>query len=235
MKVDLSEKDRQELERIARSSRDGHLLKRAQSLLALAEGEPLQQLIGRMRIGRSTLYEWVWRLEEQTEEPLPLRLADRPRPGRPAEKRRTLKKRLEALMQQKPAEYGYRYADWTAELLTLQAGAEGLAGQARTVRRAWRGWRIVLFLDRASAHEAAASRALALRLGVELRRLPTACPELNPLEGLWRWLKGKVLANRQLQPFTQTVQQALSALDALRPQDVLRISGVTSGDFWMAT
>ncbi len=70
---------------------------------------------------------------------------------------------------------------------------------------------------------------------MELRRLPTACPELNPVEGLWRWLKGKVLANRQLQPFSETVQQALSALDSLSCSDVLRISGIMSGHFWLPT
>ena len=64
---------------------------------------------------------------------------------------------------------------------------------------------------------------------------PPPARNCNPLEGLWRWLKGKVLANRQLQPFTQTVAQALSALDELHPQDIVRITGVASGNFWMAT
>ena len=87
-------------------------------------------------MGRSTLYEWAGRLEAQSEEPLPLRLADRPRPGRPAEKRRLLKKRLEALLQHKPHEYGYRYSDWTSELLMVQATSEGLQVGDSTVRRA---------------------------------------------------------------------------------------------------
>ncbi len=112
---------------------------------------------------------------------------------------------------------------------------ESFRAHLRQVRRAWRGWRIVLFLDRASGHEAAASRELAAQLGVELRRLPTACPELNPLEGLWRWLKGNILANRQPQPFSETVRLALSTLEALGSSDVLRISGILSGHFWLPT
>src|SRR5205823_11330930 len=54
------------------------------------------------------------------------------------------------------------------------------------------GWNIVLFLDRGSPHTAKASRALAADLGVELRFLPTACPELNQVAGPWRPAKGRV-------------------------------------------
>jgi len=65
----------------------------------------------------------------------------------------------------------------------------------RTLRSVWRGWNVVLFLDRGSPHTARASRDLAAELNIELRFLPTACPELNPVEGLWRHVKGRVLAN----------------------------------------
>jgi transposase len=47
----------------------------------------------------------------------------------------------------------------------------------------------VLFVDRGSPHTAKGSQALARGLGIELRLLPTVCPELNPLEWLWRYLK----------------------------------------------
>ena len=50
------------------------------------------------------------------------------------------------------------------------------------IRKAWRGWNIVLFLDRGSPHTAGNSRELSKELGIELRWLPTATPELNPLE-----------------------------------------------------
>jgi transposase len=66
----------------------------------------------------------------------------------------------------------------------------------RHIRRVWRGWRIVLFLDRGSPHTAIKSRALAKALGIALRFLPTACPELNPLEGLWRLAKGQTSTSR---------------------------------------
>jgi hypothetical protein len=59
----------------------------------------------------------------------------------------------------------------------------------RHVRQAWRGWHIVLFADRRSPHTAKASRALATALGLEVRWLPTATPELNACEELWRGAK----------------------------------------------
>jgi hypothetical protein len=69
-----------------------------------------------------------------------------------------------------------------------QWNQDGFQAHLRHLRRVWRGWRIVLFLDRGSPHTARRSRALAAELGIEMRLLPTACPELNPVEGLWREL-----------------------------------------------
>jgi hypothetical protein len=65
----------------------------------------------------------------------------------------------------------------------------------RQVRQAWRGWHMVLFADRGSPHTAKASRALATALGLEVRWLPTATPELNVCEGLWRGAQGSGLAH----------------------------------------
>lgn len=58
---------------------------------------------------------------------------------------------------------------------------EALTWQAflRQIRRVWRGWQIVLFIDRGSPHTAATSRRMAANMGIELRWLPVAVPELN--------------------------------------------------------
>ena len=103
------------------------------------------------------------------------------------------------------------------------------------VRRTWRGWRIVLFLDRGSPHTARASRRLASWLGIEVRWLPTACPELNPVEGLWRWLKGAVLCNSQAERFDDTLRRALDALASLPQNQVRRTAGLMSEKFWLPT
>jgi len=54
------------------------------------------------------------------------------------------------------------------------------------LRRHYRGRPIWLLLDRAPAHDAAHSRRLAERLGIELIWLPKQCSELNAVDQLWK-------------------------------------------------
>jgi hypothetical protein len=108
-------------------------------------------------------------------------------------------------------------------------------GHLRQVRSRWRGWHIVLFVDRGSPHTAKASRALARGLGIEVRLLPTACPELNPLEGLWRYVKGRVLANEPTPDLAVSLRRACEELSDMTPTQRLRTAGVLSEDFWLPT
>jgi hypothetical protein len=105
----------------------------------------------------------------------------------------------------------------------------------QSIRRMWCGWNIVLFLDRGSPHTANASRQLAADLNIELRWLPTACPELNPVEDIWRWLKGVILCNHQPDDFSETVTAAVEALTELTPTEVLTKAGILSQNFWLPT
>ena len=101
------------------------------------------------------------------------------------------------------------------------------------IRSHWRGWNIVLFEDRASQHKSPESLGWAERLGIEVRLLPRATPELNAMDQLWRHTKRETVGRRA----TKTV--ATSALDAcqyiidLSPRDRLRQAGVLSGNFWL--
>jgi len=90
-------------------------------------------------------------------------------------------------------------------------------------------------LNRGSPHADKATRALARRLRVELRYLPTATPELNPVEGLWRYLKGRVLANEPTPDLDASLHRAFDDLRAMSPADRLRLAGVLSGNFWLST
>lgn len=103
----------------------------------------------------------------------------------------------------------------------------------KLIRRRWRGWRIVLFLDRISAQWARSSRRLAKDLDIQLRWLPKACPELNPLDHLWRHLKKDILANEPLPDLKITLKYACSYLNDLSPSERLRKAGVLSGHFWL--
>jgi hypothetical protein len=105
----------------------------------------------------------------------------------------------------------------------------------RNVRSVWRGWNAVLFLDRGSPHTATASRELAAELDIELRFLPTACPELNPVEGLGRHVKGRVLANEPTPDLAESLGRVCEELFERSGLARRRLAGVLAGNFWLPT
>jgi DDE superfamily endonuclease len=105
----------------------------------------------------------------------------------------------------------------------------------RNIRAVWRGWNVVLFLDRGTPHTAKASRALATELGIEVRFLPAACPELNPVEGLWRHAKGRVLANEPTPDLDDSLGRVCEELFEMTGKERLQLAGVLSGNFWLPT
>jgi len=112
---------------------------------------------------------------------------------------------------------------------------ETFQAHLRVIRATWRGWHVVLFLDRGGPHVATRTKALARALGIELRFLPTACPELNPVEGIWRHLKGRVPANEPTPDLDASVHRAFDDLRAMTGEERLPLAGVPSGNFWLPT
>ena len=103
----------------------------------------------------------------------------------------------------------------------------------RMIRSHWRGWHIVLFEDRGSPHVAADTRACLKDLGIELRLLPVATPELNAMDHLWRHVTAEVLANTPVQSIDQTADDVCQHILALTPKQRLKKAGVLSGNFWI--
>lgn len=101
------------------------------------------------------------------------------------------------------------------------------------IRSFWRGWNPVLFLDRGSLHTANDSEFLAEELGIELRWLPVACPKLNPMDHLWRHVKGDVLANLSDRPLDDRVEYVYSYLQGIGPNGWMRKAGLLSENFWL--
>jgi transposase len=101
------------------------------------------------------------------------------------------------------------------------------------LRAHWRGWRIVLFEDRGSPHTAEESVELAQSLGIELRFLPRATPELNAMDHLWRHVKGRSLADRTTRSIEDSADQACQDILSMTPHERLRKAGVLSGNFWL--
>jgi transposase-like protein len=56
---------------------------RAQALLWLDEGEPVEQIAELLHVSRQTVYNWVDRFQQRQVPDLRARLADAPRKGRP--------------------------------------------------------------------------------------------------------------------------------------------------------
>ena len=104
----------------------------------------------------------------------------------------------------------------------------------RHLRSHWRGWNIVLFLDRGSPHRAGRTRALVKELGIEMRFLPTACPELNPVEGLWRYVKNQILANEPTPDVETATRRACEDLMEMAYSQRMQTAGV-SEKFWLPT
>jgi transposase len=103
----------------------------------------------------------------------------------------------------------------------------------RTLHRHSRGRQVVLLLDADSAHTAGASQRLATQLGIELLWLPTRCPELNPLEALWRSGKQTICANRQSPTIDEVVERFLVYLYWLSPREARRKAGLLSQHCWL--
>jgi transposase len=101
------------------------------------------------------------------------------------------------------------------------------------LRAHWRGWRIVLFEDRGSPHTAEESGELAQALGIEVRFLPRATPELNAMDHLWRHVKGRSLADRTTRSIEDSADQACQDILSMTPHERLRKAGVLSGNFWL--
>jgi hypothetical protein len=100
-------------------------------------------------------------------------------------------------------------------------------------RSHWRGWNIVLFEDRAGQHTSPESLEWAEELGIEIRLLPRATPELNAMDHLWRHTKREALGDRETETIESSALDACQYIIDLSPRDRLRKAGVLSGDFWL--
>ena len=118
-------------------------------------------------------------------------------------------------------------------LARLQQRAPDFSAFLREVQRRYRGRPIVLVLDEDPSHTARASQRLAATLGITLLWLPKRCPELNPMDHLWRSVKQKVCANRQETNIDALVARGLRYLRRLPPRAILRKAGVLSRRFWL--
>jgi transposase len=101
------------------------------------------------------------------------------------------------------------------------------------IRAHWRGWNIILFEDRGTPHTAIESMELVARLGIEVRFLPRACPELNAVDHLFRSVKGRAVSNWPTRTIDCSADAACNYLYRLSSKERLLKAGVLSGHFWL--
>jgi transposase len=112
-----------------------------------------------------------------------------------------------------------------------QADAQAFLSELRRCYR--RAGQIWVLADRASAHTAPQTLAVATRLRIRFLWLPKQAPELSPMDQLWRELKRLIAANRQAKSIDALANNAAEWLLTLTPQQARRKAGMTSKRFWL--
>lgn len=135
MDFSLNARERSTLEALVAGSKDVHQLKRSQALLALAAGEAVTKVAERMQVARNTIYNWIARFRNRIG-PIAERLTDADRSGRPGDLIQSVKEVLPDLLAEKPTEYGYRHAEWTAGLLQAHLAEQSIDVSVSTLRHA---------------------------------------------------------------------------------------------------
>ncbi len=118
-------------------------------------------------------------------------------------------------------------------LLTETQTSEEFRMFLRYIRKHYRGWEITLLLDGDSSHTAAASKALARTIRINLEWLPVRSPELNPMESIWRDGKQTICANRQYSSIEEAATKFIIYLELQSRHTAMTKSGLLSTDYWL--
>ena len=81
--INLTNREHRRISEIMRLTRDVRVVKRAQALLWLSDGDTPDEVADRLWVTPRTIYRWIERFEGRDDWPLAERLADAPRSGRP--------------------------------------------------------------------------------------------------------------------------------------------------------
>ena len=103
----------------------------------------------------------------------------------------------------------------------------------RHIRRVWRGWQIILFIDRGSLHTAYARRVLAHQIGIEIRWLPVAHTGMQCAGRPAATYKAQGVANRPVMPIDASADERCQYLSDLSPQQRLQKAGIFFKTFWL--
>jgi transposase len=105
------------LETLAAHTTDAHILRRAQALLWLDEGETVPEVAARLRVTRQAVYKWVACFQTRSALDMAARLGPEKRSGRPRTVHGVIDPKVMEVIERDPRELGYRSTVWTAPLL----------------------------------------------------------------------------------------------------------------------
>jgi len=117
MPLRLSPTDYQNLLAVAHATHDPRQLHRAQALLWLHEGAPVDEVATRLFVTPRTVFRWRSRFHARQALELPERLADGPRSGRPKTVSGHIDTLLSAVIDGDPRQWGYHSTVWSVPLL----------------------------------------------------------------------------------------------------------------------
>jgi len=75
----------------------------------------------------------------------------------------------------------------------------------------------------------------AASLGIQVRLLPVACPKLNAMDHLFRFVKKQAVANRPTTSIDDSAQAACDFIYDLSRRERLVKAGVLSANFWLTS
>lgn len=101
------------------------------------------------------------------------------------------------------------------------------------LRHCYPGQPIWMLLDGSSLHTAKKSLRLAGELDIHFVWLPRQCPELNPMDHLFKEVKAHVSANYQYPDVDQHLACAKDYLLQLSNKEALMKAGILSKNFWL--
>lgn len=122
--IELTGKQRIELEHLLTRHTDSRLHQRASALLLLDDGQCVEEVAAALRVSRQTVYNWAARFQQRHALSLAKRLADAERAGRPVTVRGIVDPLIDAVIDSDPRDYGYNSTVWTAGLLRVNEHAK---------------------------------------------------------------------------------------------------------------
>src|SRR2546430_3914799 len=95
---------------------------RADALIWLDEGEPVDEIAQRLGISRQSVYNCAVRVQQRDDSELHSRLADAPRSGRPCTAKGVMDSLVQEVIDTDPRQLGYRSTVWTVFFFQAEDG-----------------------------------------------------------------------------------------------------------------